>query len=502
MATSRHGLCRLCLGLRSSPARSASPFAAALRSTSIHSTASKQTRRIQTSRSIASSARRPASTAKESRPADDSGPRVSGSPPKSRRRGLFAAALVLGAAGWAWLFVESSSSSGEVYPTKFTPFTVTSREQISPTAFILTIRNDQPGAAAINASSVRDAWQHGLWSVEIKQPQLQIARHYTPLPPLVVDSEDPTGRVSGGDEDELRFLVRKMDTGEMSNYLSRRQVGDQIWLRGPHMGFDVSKRLGSAQQVVFLAGGTGIAPALQVAHKLLESKQGPAAETDLPTVSILWANRHGVDALGRQDGPARSSGSPWFSWLWRGSKPATITTNTNTTEESSPRTASPSAGSPSLTRQILDMKEKYGPRFHIEYFVDEENSLITKDDVSSALTRNLGLRNSTSSDPTRCVWHSAGLLERLAGDNDVDRAKDPAHSVCACTSSSNGGQQRQQQAGKNLFFVSGPDGFIRAYAGAKWWHGGMEMQGPVRGLVEGMMRSGTIRKDDWLVLKL
>lgn len=378
---------------------------------------------------------------------------------------------------------------------------MTAREQLSPTAFILTVRIDsQPDGTSITPASIRAAWQHGLWSVEIKQPQLQIARHYTPLPPLIDSSSRVEGERGEGEEgNELRFLVRKMDTGEMSNYLSRRQVGDQIWLRGPHLGFDVTKRLGSAEKVAFLAGGTGVAPALQVAHKLLEER----SDQGVPVVSILWANRHAVDALGQQDtstGGGSSSTPSWTSWVWGSSKPTATSIMANDTPSST--------SSSSLTTQILAMKQKYGPHFQVEYFVDDEKSFITQETITRSLTNissSLPPTNTTSSgraaeDSSRCVWHSPSLLERLTGDNDVDRAKDPAISACACSS-------RPQQAGKNLIFVSGPDGFIRAYAGAKWWHGGLEMQGPVRGILEGMMRStsggsNALKKDEWLVLKL
>ncbi|KXJ93270.1 hypothetical protein Micbo1qcDRAFT_203369 [Microdochium bolleyi] len=429
--------------------------------------------------------------------APGTGSRNPGKAPKSGKRGLVAAVLVAGAAGWAWLFLDSGSSSGsEIYPTKFTPFTVTSREQVSPTAFILTVRNDQPGQSSINPSSVKAAWQHGLWSVEIKQPQLQIARHYTPLPP----AEDKTGDSA----DELRFLVRRMDTGEMSNYLSRRAVGDQIWLRGPHLSFDMVRRLGAAQQVVFLAGGTGIAPALQAAHRLLDNSNNNFTD-GLPTVSILWANRQGADALGREGtspGLTSGSGSSWSSW-WHGSKAATPRTIDDT---SAPAQTSASLDKPSLSAQINDMKRRYGSRFEIQYFVDDEKSFITQDSVIRVLPEGSLPTTATmmtaAEDSARCTWHSPTLLERMSGDNDVDRARDPVQSACTCSNSNSSSSCKGRGAGKNLFFVSGPDGFIRAYAGSKWWHSGLEMQGTLRGVVDGMMRSGAMRKDEWLVLKL
>lgn len=75
----------------------------------------------------------------------------------------------------------------------------------------------------------------------------------------------------------------------MSNYLAALPLGGQVELRGPHPGVDLTEDI---TDVVFFAGGTGIAPALQVAHTLLK-KTSKGNKT--PRVHIVWANRRRED---------------------------------------------------------------------------------------------------------------------------------------------------------------------------------------------------------------
>ncbi|KAI0157587.1 hypothetical protein GGR57DRAFT_49364 [Xylariaceae sp. FL1272] len=350
---------------------------------------------------------------------------------------------------------------------KFCAFTVVAREQVSPSAFVITLRPSsvdgrEEGEGWVS-KSVREAWEHGLWSVEIKQPQLQIARHYTPLPPMHTEG----GRKG---EADLRILIRKMDGGEMSSYLSRQQVGDSIWLRGPWLGFDVPRRLGIKDEdgvheredrerdVVFLAGGTGVAPALQIAHKLLDDTKTEEMKS-MPRVRILWANRHAADALGRE----KQSSTTWFG---------TGATKTNLDPEQHS----------ALANQIRDLKRRHGEKFNIEYFVDAEGKFIYATDVENACR---AAPDASGSIDRSCTWHSRAAVRNLPDDKDSERAV----SVCKCTS-----------PGVNLLCVSGPDGFIQAYAGAKRWHQGNEMQGDVLGVIGRLLeRKGM---EDWLVLKL
>ncbi|KAK8034337.1 hypothetical protein PG993_009332 [Apiospora rasikravindrae] len=368
---------------------------------------------------------------------------------KSRRSPLvlpLGAATVL-AASWYALGPENKDES--LNDTRFTAFDVVSNEPVSPTAFVLTIRS-RDSELAKNSAKLKAAWEHGLWSVEFKQPQLQIARHYTPLPPL--EGED-------GTEGQLRFLVRKMQGGEMSNYLSRMQIGSQVWLRGPHHGFDIPKRLGDAREIVFLAGGTGIAPALQMVHKLLDTKSADGSANVKPSIRILWANRRSFDCVARDELQGRRKADDEMQSVF--------------------------------LRQIPNMKRKHGNQLSIDYFVDDEKKIISIKDVDAALRSTGAAKTPSTLLPAdkSCRWHSAELLA-VSMDEDDGQTSDAA---CSCA---------QASAGRKIVCVSGPDGFIEAFAGPKRWVGGRELQGPVQGVLGTIKRQNKGTMDDWLILKM
>ncbi|KAK5656133.1 hypothetical protein OQA88_4893 [Cercophora sp. LCS_1] len=389
----------------------------------------------------------------------------------------------------------------------FIPFTVISRTQVSPTSFILEVKPNsgvgmERGALskvfygllfpfssfwkAINTNTpvIRDAWDYGLWSVEIKQPQLQVARDYTPLPAPSEGQERKD--IENG---ILRFFVRKMDGGEVSSYLSRLQVGETVELRGPHMGFDVRERLGSSDRVVFVAGGTGIAPALQTVRAL-------AHRQARPDVAILWANRHRADCPGVA-GPA---------------------------SQTAPRTGLPSNAMVDLLGQI---RGRYGSKLNYSCVVDEEGGRIGSPHLLNAagyssrckaagwfgMTRvaDGSCPNPVYVDTRDCRYH--GETANSAETDRPDRqglpsvgsgeSKDSGASSCQCRDS----EGRPVVGGRNLLMVSGPEGFVAAYAGPKVWGtiehaAGKELQGPVGGMA-GMLKAAFPRFwADWQVLKL
>ncbi|KAG4032718.1 hypothetical protein MFRU_006g01830 [Monilinia fructicola] len=218
---------------------------------------------------------------------------------------------------------------------RFTKFTIVSEETVSPTSKILTIRPK----ATVNSDPYATYWESGLWSVEFKQPLLQIARSYTPLPP---DENTANG--------DLRFLIRKEPNGEMSNYLFRLLANSEVELRGPHVEFDLPHNV---EEVVFLAGGTGIAPALQVVHTLLEARQ---SNDNRPQIRVLWANRRREDCVG---------GEKYKS----DSRVETVT--------------SESVGF--IVQQLQRLQQKYPENLQIEYAVDEEQRFIDQRMIYKAI---------------------------------------------------------------------------------------------------------------------
>jgi len=302
-------------------------------------------------------------------------------------------------------------------PKDFTSYTLISKEPASSTSSLFTLR---PTATGPNTNIYAEAWRKGIWSVQIKQPQLQIARSYTPLPPS--ESDD------GSSAHDLRFLIRRDPHGEVSGYLHKLPLNASLDLRGPQIEYEIPEGVG---EVLFLAGGTGIAPALQLVHTLLERESSFSGK--YPKIRVLWANRRREDALDlpKQKPQVRES---WRSSL-KGSVPAV---------EMEISTSEPEGTCP-LTDQIKLLKAKHADHFDLKYFLDEEESFIDESVLSKYVKSNVGTESK-------------------------GRGKD--------------GQRR------SLIVVSGPEGFVNYLAGPKKWSGGKEGQGPLGGLLGGLYIEG------------
>lgn len=418
------------------------------------------------------------------------------------RRGRPLTILAITILGAALLSASTDISSpfgrkpkGVLNSETFVPFQVVSTERTSPTTFILTVAALAPHRAD-NAAAIRDAWAHGLWSVEVKQPQLQIARNYTPLPPTQTTAGDDDGDGGPAEADHLRFLVRRYDGGEMSTYLSRLRPGDDVWLRGPHLGFDVAARLGPAGgRVVFLAGGTGVAPALQVARRALLCTPPPRAGGKL-SVEIIWASRSRADCagcprlLGQRDGA--TGGGIWGRLASVAGGPAAPAGEQD-----------PEAPEHPVVRELRELQAAYRSRGHELDFrcvADDEAGVISGADVTRAIECSRTPPPTAAGLPTKrapCYYHSQQLLQHSTQESDAELKAQggpgTAARHCAC-----GGTSAN---GKNLLMISGPDGFVSAYVGPKVWADGAERQGPIGGLVRKLMQKSPQAWRDWLVLK-
>ncbi|KAK4960722.1 hypothetical protein LTR28_004990, partial [Elasticomyces elasticus] len=345
------------------------------------------------------------------------------STPNGRGRTGIVLVLVTSAIGGAaYISYGSSGSSGSkesLNKTSFTPFTLISKEPVSSTSSVLTL---QPQYGALG-NSIRNVWTTGVWSVQIKQPQLQIARAYTPLPPALTRPADASSA-------PLRLLVRKEHNGEVSGYLHRLSEGATVELRGPTLEYKIPQNV---EEVLFLAGGTGIAPAMQVTHALAGRAK----------VHILWATRKREDCIGGVSDTRPLPASGLLSAL-KGMLGMQATADIPKTETSVDEKGL-------IVQQLEAMKREAVTVEHqlsIDYFVDEESRFILSETLSALV----------------------GCPDGKAGATD--------------------------QQGKKLIFVSGPDGFVKYWAGPKQWAGGREIQGPLGGILSKLNLSG------WEVVKL
>ncbi|KAJ3492793.1 hypothetical protein NLG97_g5144 [Lecanicillium saksenae] len=381
-------------------------------------------------------------------------------PLQSRAINPALAALLLIGGGGVYYLATPAAKETVLNQDTFVPYTITSREAISAASFIFTVApqhpNPNPSFLASDPSQPAK-WRYPLWSVEFKQPEVQIARNYTPLPPLEGE------RLEDG---KLRFYVRSIPGGEMSTYLGRLTIGREVWLRGTHPGFDVETRLGSQKNVVFLAGGTGVAPAMQVAKAVLDDD----AETNF---TLLWAIRSREELQQPPDNPSRPAPSSWWNIL-----------------RSSPKPQPADVGHPifaasPLGRELEEMQARYGDRFRIQVGVDDESSQFRASHIAMAI-QSVSAAPTVASAPD-CQPHN----QKFHGPASEFEPKGAR--PCSC---------HTENRGKNLFMVSGPEGFISHYAGPKVWLGGVETQGAVGGVAGELRRRNPSFASDWLVLKL
>ncbi|KAK4580257.1 hypothetical protein LTR86_000460 [Recurvomyces mirabilis] len=325
----------------------------------------------------------------------------------SKVLGLFALGLPLG-----WAVRSTGGDDGQLAkPMEFVKYKLVGKEEVSSTCAIFTLRPS--GGAKIDHGQLHET--RALPSVQFKQPQLQIARSYTVLPPTKDQSPD-----------DLRFLIRKERNGEVSGYLHRLPLESEIEVRGPSVDYILPEDVG---EVVFLAGGTGIAPAMQVAYRLA----GKAS------IHILWASRQREDSLGGvSDTKAQKSlgfGSSLFSWRAARADPTEASMGTV-------------AGINAIVKQMQDLKHAPGSQLSpstsllVDYFVDEEDTFIQAANVAKII------------------------------------------------------KSERASVGSRLILVSGPEGFVKHWAGQKEWVGGKEVQGPLGGVL------ATLDYGDWQVVKL
>ncbi|KAH8712211.1 hypothetical protein GQ44DRAFT_625684, partial [Phaeosphaeriaceae sp. PMI808] len=311
--------------------------------------------------------------------------------------------------GAAYRFLRpSDSSEASLNPHTFTSYTLVEKCTVSPTSAIFTLRNRD---GAPEPDSVREVWKRSVWSVQIKQPQLQIGRAYTPLPPT--SDSHKKGRDEPAD---IRLLIRHEEGGEVSTYLHRLPEESVIELRGPNTEIELPLDI---KEIIFLAGGTGIAPAMQMVQAL--------GRRTGSKMHILWANRRRDECIGGvSDVTANSVLSHdrkgWWQSLFAFGEPEhePLVDDHNDKAKGA------------IVKELDALKErsKAGTRgLTVQYYVDEEKTFIQPTDLERRLAR------------------------------------------------------VSEEKGSKLIMVSGPDGFVEYWAGRKQWVGGRETQGSLGGVL-------------------
>lgn len=114
-----------------------------------------------------------------------------------------------------WIYSESrlSPSSKALAPSNFVPLRIVSSLKSG--------RDHQLFTLELSPEQLPDAIpQDAIWSLCVKDDDLQVERPYTPLYGLSADAQ-------------IVLWVKKYKSGEVSRWLHSKKVGDQVWTRGP-----------------------------------------------------------------------------------------------------------------------------------------------------------------------------------------------------------------------------------------------------------------------------
>ena len=206
--------------------------------------------------------------------------------------GPAAAILGLGAAASYYFFSPDVSRSAptladqRLSPFHFTRCKVTASEESGPDTRLITVT--VPKQSIPPTSSL-----HPVWSVYIKDDDIQVERPYTPL-----EGVDSEGR--------MQFWVKKYPRGEVGRWLHTKKDGDDIELRGPLQTW--AWQDGKWDEVVMvrfpdptttmirflilspcvqISGGTGVTPFYQLFHNVISR----LPETSKTRFTLLHSNK-------------------------------------------------------------------------------------------------------------------------------------------------------------------------------------------------------------------
>ncbi|TKX27701.1 hypothetical protein C1H76_0128 [Elsinoe australis] len=463
----------------------------------------------------------------------------------------------------------------------FVPWTLRYKQAVSSTNSIFTLeplhkKAEEPSSLIHDQSCSNpydELWRNGTWSVTIKQPQLQVAREYTPLPPfpppffvpvlerekeLVEETKNDTGtgerlRTPGDRANDLRFLIRK--DGETSAYIHRRPVGQgddsSIEVRGPDRALQrYGIGSGDVEEIVFLAGGTGVVPAMQLAHGLLARKEAAYGEriyswlhahangvstsrekhsmphaddhyASIPTdgndtrISILWANRNREECQGGQSDSSLllsqkegSASSSWKSWFFAPSTGQSASPKPDSTTTS----VEPNSTNTSTTNPIVLHLNALRRSFALVSALQAAQSISSPPTSNSpndpsappihvSAAKTLGTASNNPSQPgprfelAYFVDSEGTFISKTQLRDVLSRPPLPQQPV---------DQQREEVGERNqkkkLIVVSGPDGFVEHFAGPREVVGNRVVQGRVGGVLGELGREGNLV--GWEIVKL
>lgn len=113
-----------------------------------------------------------------------------------------------------WLLEPSRKQTNKPLSLqRFTPATLSDTEDSGPNSKLLTL-------AVSSANITKGHWPGPIWSIYVKDNDIQIERPYTPLEGI-------------NEKGQMKFWVKRYPHGEVGRWLHSKSQGEKIEIRGP-----------------------------------------------------------------------------------------------------------------------------------------------------------------------------------------------------------------------------------------------------------------------------
>lgn len=158
---------------------------------------------------------------------------------------------------------RKNSKPTDLQTDYFTPYQITRRVINDPNHFIIELTPTVAQKTNIWSQLAKGQ----IWSIEVKQPEIMVARNYTPLPLRFVDGESDDLEVINKNDTEnsndgkLVLFIKNYDQGEVSKWIANLPLNHTIEIRGPFVEYSLSEQVNN---VNFFAAGTAIVGPLQL----------------------------------------------------------------------------------------------------------------------------------------------------------------------------------------------------------------------------------------------
>ncbi|KAJ2899984.1 uncharacterized protein MKZ38_002703 [Zalerion maritima] len=488
-------------------------------------------------------------------------------PPRRLSKAQILGIVVFGVTGWLLWIIDGVDIIFEdepppiLNPDEFRTFKIISRESIVPGSDIQIVRvrpDPMPKTFVLEPlDNYIEGWAGGLWHVEIKHPDIQVSREYTPLPPEVVDTYrrkeccksvdillqapvvvdkfkiDPDkianlASILGDDSPnytndvlkriqqdpagsellshaafppymacDLLFIIRPLEDGLVSRYLCSLPIGSPVYLRGPHSGFNT-----------FIRSGIRF-PDSQDSDQSppgRDTKPETETETGDEVRFVCVAGGTGIAPVMQTLKLAPSAVLPnqgtkyHATVLWATRREVEGAVSRKLGQGSSTAGSFPVSRGPSTTNYISDWFVEFFEMLDLKNSVDVEFRCFSDENntrISPDDIKQAILAKSTH-------WGEARPLPRnnpychYHGRFVLTQSPegDPPDAMCSCPDTKDSAPR------KKILLISGPPGFVEDIAGPKVWSNGRHLQGRIGGVLGQLEEKNPGILDDWLVLKL